>query len=214
MNRHRTWRTSALLGALLLAVANPTHSATKDGRERPGMGESEEQPQGAPFSLPEGLILEEPIQGYNPQDPIDCDDKEEEEGVGQGALVELCLILTNTTDAPITLELPPGLIFISKDLKIQNGIIAQTVKIEVPAGQRYFTPLFLYCVNLGRAGSNPQSYHVLGPVNTDADFKELFDLLKDKEVDRFEAGHVQGAVRHLSEGEGLRATDRRNISNM
>ena len=133
---------AALAAVLSLAGAAPNAQAASlqddDYVDMPGMGHSEVEPEGTPFVLPDGLTVEAPIKGYNPSEPSDCDDKYSESKVGQGEQVRLCLVLNNTTDSPITLQLPPGLIFVSRSRNTQNGMIAQRISIEVPAKTRYF----------------------------------------------------------------------------
>lgn len=181
---------------------------------RPGLGKSTDTPEGLPLELPEGLMLESPIYGYAPEDPWKCDDKYDDEAYGHGALVRLCLIFNNTTGEAITVNLPPGLLFVSRNLQVQNGILTQRISFEVPAGTRFFAPIFMYCTNSPRRSSSDQDEYDVGPVTQYEDFQELFSLLADKSISREMSGAIQVMVHHLERGEGLNAHDRAVIASM
>ncbi len=196
-----------LLIASMLVVsggaAGTTAMAAPTKQPRPGLYKSTAAPVGMPFSLPEGLELEEPIHGYSSEDPFKCDDKYRDRSYGHGDLVQLCLILQNTTSKPITLTLPPGLMFISQSTKTQNGILVQKIAIEVPAGERFFAPVLMYCANGPRQPSATEDNYHLGPIIQYADFQELFRALADRDISRQEAGDIQVMVNYLQEGKAL-----------
>lgn len=196
------------------AAAAPSAKVRKSAG--PGLGLSKAEPEGAPFKLPPGITLEDPILAYASQDPIDCEDKYPEEGdpSNNGGAVTLCLVFRNTTGQPITVTLPPGLLFVSKSDKVQSGFTVQTVRIVVPAGERYFSPLHLHCANVDRNLSSRNDEYKLGPIVQYEEFNELFTLLEGKTVTRDELAYVQLAVRHLTNGEGLSAEDRAALKAM
>ncbi len=223
MNWRLAWR--AALVATAVAVASCGCDGGNGGNggnddndnpigeaDRPGLGRDETAPEGTPFTLPQGLTLEQPIKGYNDADPTDCDHKYEDEAKGQGELVRLCLIFRNTTNGPITLKLPPGLIFVSRNRAVQNGMLAQRVAIEVPAGERFFQPLFLYCVNSERDGARPEESYDMGPVTQYEDFQELFRLLENKTITSTNFAIVAQAMTDLSDGLGLSSDIRARIN--
>lgn len=220
MNWRLAWRAALVSTAVVLASCScggdggddGDGDETPSGEDRPGLSRNESAPEGLPFKLPEGLELEEPIKGYHTPDPKDCDDKYEDEAKGQGELVRLCLIFRNTTNQPITLQLPPGLIFVSRSRGVQNGMIAQRVAIEVPAGGQFFQPLFLYCVNSERDPATPEDEFDLGPVTQYQDFQELFRLLENKTVDSTNFPVVARAMTDLSNGESLSSDLRARIN--
>lgn len=212
MNWRLAWRAALVATAVALAACGGGEGNDGDGgdgdgdpinADRPGLGRSEKAPEGKTFTLPQGLELEEPIMGYNDSDPTDCDSKYEDEAKGQGANVRLCLIFRNTTNGPITVQLPPGLIFVSRNLAVQNGMLAQRVSFEVPAGERFFQPLFLYCVNSERLGARPDESFDLGPVTQYKDFQELFTLLENKTITSTNFPIVDQAMTDLSDGRSL-----------
>ena len=199
------------LAAMTLAMAAsavPAVGATvqdDDYVDMPGMGLSEVEPEGTPFVLPEGLTVEAPIRGYNSADPSDCDHKYSETAVGQGEQVRLCLILNNATNQPITLQLPPGLVFVSRSRKTQNGMIAQRIAIEVPAKTRYFQPLFSYCINSGRESAGLEDEFDIGNVTNVPAFQAFFRMVEDKVVTNTNFIPVNQAIKTLSNGEALDA---------
>ena len=196
------------------AAASSAAKASAGPRDRPGLGSSTAAPQGATFSLPAGIELEGPIKGYSGDDPVECDDKYGEHAYGHGELVRLCLIFRNQTNQPITVTLPPGLMFVARDLKIQNGLIPQRIAIEVPPGERFFAPVYMYCANGPRRPSSTQSEYDLGPIIQDADFQEFFALLEGKVIVREDTGVIQVAIDSLQDGEGLKDSHRVYIAGL
>jgi hypothetical protein len=218
MNWRLAWRAALVATTVALASCGGDGDGGDGGdnppvgEDRPGFSRSEAPPEGQTFTLPVGLELQQPVQGYHTADPTECDEKYEDEAQGHGDLVRLCLIFRNTTNQPITLQLPPGLIFVSRNRAVQNGMLAQRVAILVPAGARFFQPLFLYCVNSERDSASREQYFDLGPVTQYSDFQELFRLLENKTVTNQNFGVVQQAMTDLSDGRGLDSTIRAQIN--
>lgn len=209
MNRNRKTRLAmALAFATLTACSASGGTASAQSTDRPGFGRSMDAPVGAPFILPEGITLETPISGYSPEDPWKCNDIYGDHAYGHGALVRLCPIFRNTTGAPITVTLPPGLIFISNSSQVQNGILTQRISFEVPAGERFFAPMFMYCANGPRRSTASKDEYMLGPVTQYTDFQELFRILEGRDISRDDAGEIQVIVNHLQRKPGLTAEDR------
>jgi len=196
------------VAAIALVMAMPSMAMTvqdDDYVDIPGMGVSPAPPEGTPFVLPEGLTIEEPIRGYNTYDPEDCDFKYADQAVGKGEQVRLCVVFNNATNSPITLQLPPGLAFVSRNLEKQNGIIAQRISIEVPARTRYFQPLFTYCVNSGRDSASFGDEYDVGNVTNLPAFQALFQLIEDKVITDTNFVVVMSAMKTISNGEALDA---------
>ncbi|MDF2697156.1 MAG: putative lipoprotein [Labilithrix sp.] len=217
MNWHVAKRMGVVLAvALLAACTDDGGESTPDGgggggttkSAGPGLGTSKASPEGTTFTLPAGLTLVSPTKTYAVEDPVECDDKYKDEAKGNGDAVSLCLIFNNTSGGPITLTLPPGLLFVSKDGDVQNGLLPQRVTIEVPAGPRYFVPLFLYCSNEDRGTGGVGNDFALGPVVQYPAFQELYSLLEGKTLTRQDSVPIQSAITHLTNGEGLSASDR------
>lgn len=223
MNLHKATRMGLLLATMVLAACGggDDDTDTPDGGDnnpsgdaRPGMGESLVEPTGNTFTLPKGLEWVTPVKGYSIFEYEKCNDQDYTKARGSGDLVRLCLGLSNTTGQPISVVLPVGLIFISSSLKTQNGMLVQSVTIEVPPAQTFFTPLFMYCINDGRDPSTPEDEFKPGPITTYSDFLQFFDLIKNKTIDEDETGEVQAIVWNLSNGEGLSADDRAAINEL
>ncbi|RKG60554.1 hypothetical protein D7X30_06335 [Corallococcus sp. AB011P] len=222
MNWHVAKRMGVVLAVALLAACSDDGDGKPDGgggpdggtttkSAGPGTGSSKAKPEGAPFTLPAGITLETPLKSFYTEDPLDCDDKDKDDAKGGGGSVTLCLIFRNTTGGPITVTLPPGLMVVSESTKIQNGLLVQQTTIEVPAGERYFVPLFLYCANQDRETSGVGDNFALGPIIGYEGFQELYSLLAGKQLTRDDDVAIQLAVTHLTNGEGLSAADRASL---
>jgi len=152
----------------------------------PGMRDSEAPPVGDPLVLPDGVELVDPTLTYNFFDEEDCKNPEgvPSQTIGNEAgAVHLCLVFKNTTGRPITVDLPPGLIFESESLKHQNGMLIQKASIEVPAGQ-ISVKAKLDCINVSRIPAIAFSggrYH-LGPVTRHPHIVEALGLLADRDL--------------------------------
>lgn len=217
MTWRMTKRTAAILTATALGAAALTvlpqggsgngGAAVAQARSAktigPGLGFSKAAPTGVEFKLPPGLTLESPIVAWSPENPVDCDEKYSDESYGTGDEVRACLIFHNSTNAPITVTLPPGLLLVATNDDVQNGIIVQTTTIVVPAGERYFAPLFAYCANEDRSTTGLDDRYELGPVIQQPQFHELYALLEGKTLTREAAGYVQGAIDDITQGKGL-----------
>jgi len=203
----------AMAAAATIAFA-PGASALPHRSAGPGLGLSKEAPEGPVFSLPPGLELQNPILAHSPENPVDCDNKYPEDGFGSGDAVTLCLIFRNTTDRSITLTLPPGLLVVAHSDKVQGGFLVQRTVIEVPAGDRYFAPLFLHCANEDRDPSTPGDEYALGPVISYPQFEQFYRLLEGKQISRQETAYVQFVIIRLTQGERLTQEDRATLAAM
>lgn len=221
MSWRMTKRTAAILTAAALGAAAltlmPQGAAGSGGAlaqapssksAGPGLGYSKAIPTEPSFALPPGVTLETPIMAWAPQDPVDCDEKYAEDGQGSGDAVALCLIFRNTTDAPITVTLPPGLLFVSNSDDVQNGVIVERITVVVPVGERYFAPVFAHCVNIDRSTTGRGDQYQLGPVVTHNDFQELFALLDGKSLSKEDGSAISSVVHEVAQGKGLSPANR------
>ncbi|MCF0068853.1 hypothetical protein LZD49_00130 [Dyadobacter sp. CY261] len=151
-----------------------------------GFGASTDRPEGVPFVWPKGIrLLEKPGEYEECFDAI----HKQNRNYGHGGEVQLCLNFYNETDESIKLTLPPGLMFISKSLEAQNGILVTAVTIEVPAGQ-YVVNLMLSCVNGSRSSSTGYEYEEQPIVTDHPALRDLVKMLKNKKCNYEDYGGV------------------------
>lgn len=183
--------------------------------DRAGIGPVPGTPVGTAYALPAGVQLDKPIKG----DDTYCVPRQQatQEKKGSGGLVRLCLGFRNSNpNQPITVVLPPGLIFVSDKDVTQNGIVLTTTSIEVPAGGGpLYVPVYVYCLNKNRsptAGS--QDTYSLGPVTQDGPILDLIELLKGKTLPLVEVGSVQEGLWDITDRNGLTPEHRQAISSL
>lgn len=166
-----------------------------------GFGESEELPDGDEFELPDGVFYFAPIKGYNPSAPGTCGCVSASSGKGLGDSVRICLPLENSTQNRVTVRLPAGLIFVSKNLDVQNGILVEEVDIEIPPMGFMYIPLFLNCINAGRSFyASLDDEFVQGKVTTEKPVCELLELLagKDLHADPLLSQYIEAALKDIA----------------
>lgn len=179
---------------MLFAVAAlSAHVVHAQDASPPGLGNSAAAPTGKPFLLPAGVELRQPIKTYNSSRPQDCGNKDEKKAYGtDGHLIALCLMFTNRSSAPIDVTLPPGLIFRSRSVKKQNGIVVQSQVIRVPPAAIFYAPLLLYCANGNRPGPNEEDLYDLGPITDAPALLTLFRKLAGRNLAELDV--IQGFV--------------------
>ncbi|CCG98165.1 putative lipoprotein [Fibrella aestuarina BUZ 2] len=123
----------------------------------PGFGNSKARPLGTPFAFPAGITLVQ-----KPRNDSDCwyEARQAKRIKGAGNAVAFCVSFSNSTNAPIRVELPPGLIWVAETSALfqdisQNGILVKTVTILVPAHAVETAWLVAYCINYDRDGTRP-----------------------------------------------------------
>ena len=101
-----------------------------------------ENPQGARFTLPEGIELVGKIGSSIPVSPDSipgcwAGDSAQVKRIGRAFTpVNLCFLVKNTTTRTIEIRFPPRTIFISKRLEDQNGVLLEpAASVVVPAGR-------------------------------------------------------------------------------
>ena len=154
--------------------------STTDYVPAKGFAESNEEPEGSALVLPEGLSFEG-IEPYDILDETDCNGQPRVGAPAEGC-VPLCLLFRNTSQHPVTLQLRPGLIFISKEIKIQNGILIQKVSKEIPAKQYLYVPIRAQCINPGRFFPGVGDAFRMGPVTQNGPMLDLIKKLATKNL--------------------------------
>jgi len=196
---------------------------------RPGFGEDEGLPSGAPLVLPAGARVSAPILGVD--DPGECAGPKG----GAGGSVRVCLPLCNTTAARVRVRLPAGLTLVSKSAsRYQNGVLLQEVVVDVPPSQcgpggipldedpealearggparaprGFAVALDMFCLNEERAPSEQDLPYALGPVSDDPDIQDLITRVRGRTLDEDAVEVLQTAIWSITEGRGLTPADR------
>lgn len=210
------WK-AALLAIGTLCVLTSTPSAAQARKKTPtaGIGPSTARPEGPVYALQPGLTLKQPALGHQDSEcRIDKETPPIQVGPPQTPVL-LCLAFFNATGAPMRVQLPAGLIFISRSEETQNGLLIQVETFEAPPGE-FFVKASLLCLNSSRSSSNPGDEFELGPVLSEKDpVWELINALKDKSIDSLEGrapSRMQAALWNITDGDGLTSVDRARIA--
>jgi len=182
------------------------------GATHTGMGDSTAAPTGRAWSWPQGLQVDDPVKGDDPS----CVPPEQPATppVGHGGLVRVCLGFRNTGLVPVTVTLPPGLIFVSNSLEGQNGLVLTVTTIVVPVtSTTFYVPVYAYCLNLGRHNTaGAQDTYQAGPLTDDPSVLELLTLLQGKQVTPAFDFKLQEILWDITENGGLTQDDRDAIA--
>ncbi|SDD83452.1 hypothetical protein [Niabella drilacis] len=209
-----------LLKTLLFLVSAPLIIAAckKTGTEKEnnstsnvykGWGSSVADPEGTALHFPQGIeLVQAKVAPEEYEEESECTRREygmeRVSGLGLDGKVTLCVNFRNTTSAPINVTLPPGLIFISTDIKKQNGLLSEKVTFEVPAKQVYFHQLNLHCINIAREPARKKDLQFrLGPVTNVQLALDLLKFLETKDLHKNpeETGAVIGtALANVQQG--------------
>ncbi len=168
--------------------------AIASSKNRPGLGDNDEDPAGTPWILPPNIrIVERPHYRFNP-------DINKLYGHVNFFYVDINLVNDNMPGtAPVIVEFPPGLVVISTEHDKQNGLSTERFFISVPptqtgTGGRDTTTIYLgvACLNYGRSMPwydnegeelnypiSRNNFHRF-TVTTDPNLKKLLAELKDK----------------------------------
>jgi len=180
--------------------------------EIPGLGDTEGNLTGKPFTLPDGVVLEGDITGSARQSyywqvsslgitepwKISKSGKEIKDipvttragndpeiiyrGSGYSGYVNLLLKLRNTRSTPVEVTIPAATIFISKAGDCQNGVLIKLVKFTIPANSLYHLCLVLYCGNLSKNTASSSDIYILGVVSDAKPLLDLCDRVKNKKI--------------------------------
>lgn len=172
----------SLLTLLLLAVlliSNGCKPGSKNEPEfqfEPGFGRSNDHPLGSRFTWPAGLRFVE-----KPTTDDDCfyDSVNKRRIFGHGS-IQICLNLYNETQKPITLTLPPGFMFVSKSLEVQNMLLINTVTILIPPKEQFFSTLIMICVNTDRETPYHDEIEDQAIITDHPALRELVQRIKNK----------------------------------
>ncbi|RZJ16631.1 MAG: hypothetical protein EON91_12415 [Brevundimonas sp.] len=211
--------TRILAAAMAVATLTLTlSSAALAQDDPPGFGENNRaRPTGTPFVLPEGIELT--IVSYNPFDPDGCKRPDAEPGeeplpvqgpaTGQ---VNLCFQFYNRTNDHFEFEMPPGIITISTNWKNQNGLVFQSMKLEVPSDQPMYAPIKADCMNATISAPGPGIPYELGPVTDNEDIREALGLMAGADLsDPMVSATASMLMKPLYKGKPLTNDTRRQL---
>jgi hypothetical protein len=180
-----------------------------------GLGASAEIPVGADYRLPKGVsVVRNEIKGYDYRS-CECQASQEHCAIGAGELVRLCLRLRNHTAAPATVMLPAGLVFISENKATQNGLLARSETLTIPAGATVAYNLSLFCLNADRKVTVSGDRYRIGPVTRDADLVTVMLTLGEKALaDEHSKAVAQEAIWEVTKGNVLTAAQHSRIAQL
>ena len=181
-----------------------------------------DNPQGTRFTLPDGIELVGKIGSSIPASPDSLPgcwtmDTTAVKRVGRAITpVNICFRVKNTTTRMIEIRFPPRVIFISKKMTDQNGVLLEpAASVVVPAGKSMWIEMWLFCVNEKRSSSKADSEYEIGPVTDDAQIKEVAELMSDKSLQNpLDAAAVQFAVWEVSDRGGLTDATRQQLRSL
>jgi hypothetical protein len=172
-----------------------------EGRQESGIGPSTKPSMGRRLLLPTGITVQDRMHGRPTAG----------NRVGSGTgLVDVGLQFTGGKNDN-TVTLPAGLLIVSMDGNIQNGLLVQRVVIVVQAGELSEWILQSYCANNTRDQAEPESEFTFGPILSTTPLQELFRLLKGKIIPSEATETVQSAVWEITDGNGLTEETRSEI---
>ena len=209
----------------------PDSLATERPGQIAGFGEAPGAPTGSPFALPNGVTLASPIVGRE-------DGRHQEDcafdGPGFWVTVSMTLQRDSTGTGPITVEFPPGLVITTASEGFQHGLLVERVVVTVPPNMpgpggsnsgRCQATLMLSCMNAARKTANASARFKLGPVTNSPLILDFIKRLSTKKILYSAFGvedetwfenqeRIQAALWHLTDGDGLTASDLDYIRNL
>ncbi len=184
---------SAFALCAALAFGEPGLARAQDAR--PGIGPSTERPVGRQFEWPAGVVPPDRFQGYSENDCRRRPEEPTDEVRGLETYVRICLALYNTTSAPIRVDLPAGLLFVSVDDETQNGLLINLETFEIPPGDEpYFAKLYLWCANANRSPSGYMDEYETGPVTEDRKILDVINRLAGRPLTQEDVRFVQAVI--------------------
>ena len=203
--------------ALTTAACSSSSGGTSDPGADGGMASGDckagknaawAMPAGAAFALPAGVSLAGEITG---DVAPNCGDKSFVEYGGD--YLPVCFGLKNTSTADVTVKLPAGLVFLSKNPATQNGIILQSHDLKVAAGATEYFSFRLFCLNMHCEFGGKADRFTFGNVSNDSKMAELISLAASKKlkVGSDISGALVLAVWDITDGDGLTQEHRSQV---
>ena len=199
---------STLVFAVVACGGDKKSSTGPDGGPNPF-----DTPTGAVYQLPAGVAVQGKIVGVGGDNGNGICQPTEKIGAGFG-FVDICLTFSNSSAGPVTVVLPPELIFISKSTDTQNGAVVVRQTVVVPAGSDTTVAISIFCVNLARHAADAEDEYTIGPLSDNAGLREIATLVQGKQIDADDALLVQSAVWEVSDEGGLTAETRQALRDL
>ncbi len=200
-------------GALISCEKNDVEGTPTDYKagEIPGLGDTEGELTGTPFTLPEGVELTGDIVGdgnhygywsYNDYasqmsyefvnkdgtrvtrtllPPTRTDIPTHYFGSGTG-YVDLLIPLHNSNTHAVTVTFPAALIMKNIAGDCQNGVLIKKVVVKIPARSDYQLCLSFYCGNANLSSAGYYDKYQWGVVSNAKPLLELCERVKDKKI--------------------------------
>ena len=175
--------------------------------EIPGLGNTEGELTGTPFTLPNGVTLIEDITGKGSQSgywnfsrtasftnkdgtivsrslspPVSRSATENHYfGSGYG-YVDLLIPMHNSLNQSVTVTFPAALILRNDAGDCQNGVLLKKVVVTIPAGSDYYLNLAFYCGNADKSSAGSSDVYSLGVVSNAKPLLDLCDKVKNKKI--------------------------------
>lgn len=206
-----------LIAALTILSANPANA-----EDLPGLNYSTADPVGEPWVLPEGIELVATIESFNPFDADSCKNPNDPPrdtpptplGIPVGQ-VRVCMQFINHTNRPIKIPIVYGLQLISESDETQNGLIVQTMELEVLMDQPLFAPIRADCMNTPRGIPGLDDRYRIGPVIQHPPIVEALRLLADRDLsDPVDAAFATAVLKPLYLGKPLTDEGRNAIADL
>ena len=161
----------------------------------------------------EGLVMCVPA-NVAPPAPFDvrgeirgCDDASCQPPLSGGAaigLVDLVIEIGNTATTPITVTIPAGFTFVSTTGTYQDGLLLDSLIVQVPAAGSTRLLLSLYCMQQSRSAAHPTAVYVTNAVTTNPGLLAIVNLPRPFSIvnGALKASATQLAVWEVTDGKG------------
>ncbi|MEO8134949.1 MAG: hypothetical protein ABI831_13330 [Betaproteobacteria bacterium] len=125
--------------------------------------------------------------------------------LGSGlTLVAIAVEIGNTSNQPVTVTIPSGFVFVSTTDQFQDGLLLDTLSIQVPAGGTTRVVLSLYCLQGLRDAATTSATYLANGVTTNAGLLAIVNLPCPRPVVNVTntAYVVQQALWEVTDGRG------------
>lgn len=212
--------------ALFATLSLLALSACKGGAAPtpPGLGESLSTPTGTPYTMPAGITINNVVGATHPNNDasnIQCNGQAVASGniYGSGVgNVDLCVQVLNGNGTTTNVTLPGGLIFLANNppgaAPVQNGFVAQTQQIAVPAGTETIV-VRAYCINKPFGPADGHDYQTNLLVTNYGPLQQIVSIIQGKQITTYQQAQVvQDAVWEVADGNGLSDSTKTKLENL